>query len=169
MLLWRSSLACAVLNFQWWWLLTKDGPCGPKKIHCQKWMPYKARSLLSKSMQRRREMAYPNTAVPTKAILQPSWDTTMLFCTLWVYPSTYPCHTLSADAEHISQGHCQKWCQKLEFSWCEYVPTALKGIKKYTFECFHSNHISCSTQIPLHASLVHNSKLSWNENECTAK
>jgi len=53
--------------------------------------------------------------VPTKAFVQPSPDTAIIFR---VNLPTSPCPTLSAGTGPISQEHGQKWLHKSKVLWC---------------------------------------------------
>ena len=78
-------------------------------------------SFLTPSMPKRTEMALP---VPTRC--------GHAVCTFRIHPPTSPYPALSAEAEHISKRHCQKWHREAE-SLMTYTRTmGPKELKPFT-------------------------------------
>ena len=69
-----------------------------------KWRAYKARQLLS--IYAKNGGNGPPSADQDLSTVEPRHGHAV--CTLRVHPPTSPCPALSAGAEPISQGHCQK-------------------------------------------------------------
>jgi len=65
-----------------------------------------SRRLFSKPIRAKEERNGPAQCQPRASTAKPRSSHTL--CTLQAHPSTFPCPALSAEAEPISKGHCQK-------------------------------------------------------------
>ena len=145
-ILWRSLLACAFLKCTFY--AQSSHKCHPVQIHDSNYHTHSLTSFCSDGswlkMARvdKRKNFIARNGGPTRledCFLSPFVQRRSLssanqshfiakvrhghsICILQVYPSTsHPCPTPFTPVKPISKGYCQKWCQKLNVSWCKYV------------------------------------------------
>ena len=137
---WRllDSSAKAISVWISWRLVKSREKCQPtvaekRALKFWKWRPYKVRSLVSNSIDAKKDRNGPPSANQVTSKHQPRRGHAV--CTLRVHPPTSPCPTLSAHAEPISWSHCRKWHHEAESLMTPICAIGPKGLMTSVHAC----------------------------------